>query len=180
MACCSHLQRNPGCTCKVQMEIPLAAGGPALQWLLQQRAVAALPLCAPEHREQAERDEDAAEAVVSIPGSQSRLCRGCPQGVPPWGCCLGAGLPPHAATWDSQDTRPQHEGPSSFTTCRRLSICMQGTFIHRFRALCRVCLKDLLALTCGSASFWIPTSFLHVMQKLGEIGWWCKSCAFRC
>jgi len=45
------------------------AGGPALQRLLQQRAVAAVPLRAAQHRQQAERDAHAAVPVGRPPGA---------------------------------------------------------------------------------------------------------------
>lgn len=55
------------------------AGGLALQWLLQQRALAAVPLHSLEPGEQAERYTHLELPVESTPRSQPQVCRGAPQ-----------------------------------------------------------------------------------------------------
>jgi len=47
-----------------------SAGGPALQRVLQQRPVAAVPLRAAEHGHEAQRDADPAVPVERLPGRQ--------------------------------------------------------------------------------------------------------------
>ena len=52
------------------------AGGSALQWLLQQCFVAAVPLYSPESGEQAERHTNAQLAVEGTPRGKPQVCRG--------------------------------------------------------------------------------------------------------
>ena len=69
----------PDCENFLRLECISDAGRPALQWLLQQRTLAAVPLHSLEPGKQAERYTHLELPVESTPRSQPQVCRGAPQ-----------------------------------------------------------------------------------------------------